>query len=159
MPKGKLNVHCTIKKYVIFQKNFDVDEGNASELYEGAITSENDEDAIEEEGENNFDTKINEENVSLKLEKPSAKRAKSHENHIVGVNTNEHRKASQLQSSSDHFFIFGQYVGKKLQTYSMRTAAFVEHRISNILFEADMGQYETTDSHNQDLHSIPDQIS
>lgn len=42
----------------------------------------------------------------------------------------------------DRFSTYGEHVANKLRTYSMRTQAIVEHAINNILFEADMGNYE-----------------
>jgi len=38
--------------------------------------------------------------------------------------------------------IFGQHVASKLDTYTPKTRAFVEHSINNILFEADIDRFE-----------------
>lgn len=38
--------------------------------------------------------------------------------------------------------IFGQHLANKLDTYTHKTRAVVEHSINNILFEADLGRYE-----------------
>lgn len=38
--------------------------------------------------------------------------------------------------------IFGQHVANKLDTYTPKTRAFVEHSINNIIFDADLGRFE-----------------
>ncbi|GLH14964.1 uncharacterized protein GBIM_19387 [Gryllus bimaculatus] len=44
--------------------------------------------------------------------------------------------------ASDEAAVFGQYVAEKLRGYSRRTRAVVEHLVSNVLFEADMGKHD-----------------
>lgn len=54
------------------------------------------------------------------------------------------------QKVSDRFSTYGEHVANKLRTYSTRSQAVAEHKINNILFEADMGLYDhdvTADSH------------
>lgn len=46
----------------------------------------------------------------------------------------------------DRFATYGEHVANKLRTYNQRTQAIVEHAINNILFEADMGNYEKIQS-------------
>lgn len=48
---------------------------------------------------------------------------------------------------------FGDYIASKLRGYSHNTKCFVQHKINNILFEADMGMYE------QAAHTIPMSIT
>lgn len=48
---------------------------------------------------------------------------------------------------------FGDYIASKLRGYSHKTKCFVQHKINNILFEADMGMYE------QAAHTIPMSIT
>jgi len=38
--------------------------------------------------------------------------------------------------------IFGQHVATKLDTYTPKTRAYVEHSINSIIFEADIGRFE-----------------
>lgn len=49
---------------------------------------------------------------------------------------------TQFMPLQDRFSTYGEHVANKLRTYSTRTQAIVEHAINNILFEADMGNYE-----------------
>lgn len=49
---------------------------------------------------------------------------------------------SQRQEFSDTFNIFGQHVANKLRTYPHRTRCDVQHKINEILYEADMSFYE-----------------
>ncbi|XP_032672823.1 uncharacterized protein LOC116844848 isoform X2 [Odontomachus brunneus] len=49
---------------------------------------------------------------------------------------------AQFMPLQDRFSTYGEHVANKLRTYSTRTQAIVEHAINNILFEADMGNYE-----------------
>lgn len=49
---------------------------------------------------------------------------------------------ARAQFMPDRFSTYGEHVANKLRTYSTRTQAIVEHAINNILFEADMGNYE-----------------
>lgn len=49
---------------------------------------------------------------------------------------------SDANSVSNSCSIYGQYVANKLMNYSDRTRAIVEHKINNILFEADMGNFD-----------------
>lgn len=48
---------------------------------------------------------------------------------------------------------FGEYIASKMRGYSHNTKSFVQHKINNILFEADMGMYE------QPGHTVPVTIS
>lgn len=48
--------------------------------------------------------------------------------------------SSPLQA--DECGVYGQHVGNKLRHYSKMTQAIVQHNINNILFNADMGQYD-----------------
>ena len=50
---------------------------------------------------------------------------------------------SQSQLPADRFNIFSQHIAAKLRTYTPRTQVYVEHAINNILFEADIGYYDT----------------
>ncbi|XP_063919880.1 uncharacterized protein LOC135134921 isoform X2 [Zophobas morio] len=50
---------------------------------------------------------------------------------------------SQSQLPADRFNIFSPHVAAKLRTYTPRTQVYVEHAINNILFEADIGYYDT----------------
>jgi len=50
--------------------------------------------------------------------------------------------SSQQQQPLSGSAIFGQHVASKLDTYTPKTRAFVEHSINNILFEADIGRFE-----------------
>lgn len=50
------------------------------------------------------------------------------------------KPASQISKSTD--VAFGEYIASKLCGYSHNTKCFVQHKINNILFEADMGIYE-----------------
>lgn len=55
------------------------------------------------------------------------------------------KPAAQTTKSTDD--VFGEYVASKLRGYSDYTKNFVQHKINNILFDADMGLYnqpETT---------------
>ncbi|XP_014476706.1 PREDICTED: uncharacterized protein LOC106745531 [Dinoponera quadriceps] len=49
---------------------------------------------------------------------------------------------ARAQLMQDRFSTYGEHVANKLRMYSTRTQAIVEHAINNILFEADMGNYE-----------------
>ncbi|XP_055389975.1 uncharacterized protein LOC129618961 [Condylostylus longicornis] len=66
----------------------------------------------------------------------------------VRVDSNKNNKGSQCEIFEAHKTptlnqnIFGQYVNYKIQGYSSKTKAIVEHAINNIFFEADMGWYE-----------------
>lgn len=56
------------------------------------------------------------------------------------------------QSARDASTIFGEHVAMKHRSYSRHTQNIIEHLISNILFEADMGKYnEHSQSH--DIYS------
>jgi len=50
--------------------------------------------------------------------------------------------SSQKQQPLSGSAIFGQHVAFKLDTYTPKIKAFVEHSINNILYEADIGRYE-----------------
>lgn len=43
---------------------------------------------------------------------------------------------------NDRFDTYGQHIANKLRTYTTKAEVIVEHLINNILFEADMGQYD-----------------
>lgn len=48
---------------------------------------------------------------------------------------------------------FGQYIANKLSQYDLRTRAFVEHAMSHIIFEADIGKFtnDPSSSNSEDL--------
>lgn len=47
----------------------------------------------------------------------------------------------QFLLSEDEYDYFSKYVANKLRKYDKRTSAIVQHKISNILFKADMEQF------------------
>ncbi|XP_031350513.1 uncharacterized protein LOC116176175 [Photinus pyralis] len=79
-----------------------------------------------------------------KLKKPKEKEdVRIQEAYAILKDTHAKYSASQ-NVSTDRFTIFGQHIAAKLRTYNKRTQAIVEHSINNILFEADMGNIEST---------------
>lgn len=53
---------------------------------------------------------------------------------------------SRQEKAQDRFDVYGQHIASKLRTYSKRAEIMVEHAINNILFEADLGNYDRTSS-------------
>lgn len=51
-------------------------------------------------------------------------------------------KRPALEKRRDSSEIFGEHIALKHRKYTDRTKCIVEHLISNILFKADMGEYE-----------------
>ncbi|CAH2003167.1 unnamed protein product [Acanthoscelides obtectus] len=51
-------------------------------------------------------------------------------------------RSSRREKAEDRFDIYGQHIASKLRTYSKRAEIMVEHAINNILFEADLGNYD-----------------
>ncbi|KAJ4449679.1 hypothetical protein ANN_01083 [Periplaneta americana] len=60
---------------------------------------------------------------------------------------------TQVTSPPDRFTVYGLHVANKLRTYNTRTANIVEHAVNNILFQADMGNYDTDHADNHDSQS------
>ena len=50
-------------------------------------------------------------------------------------------------AKGDRFGAYGEHVAHKLRSYPVRVASIVEHQISNIMFQADMGQYDQYDQY------------
>jgi len=49
-------------------------------------------------------------------------------------------------STPDEWSVYGEHLANKLRKYSSRTSSIVQHRFNNILFEADMGNYDIVDN-------------
>ncbi|XP_069699544.1 uncharacterized protein [Periplaneta americana] len=64
------------------------------------------------------------------------------------------------QQAKDTSTIFGDFVATKHRSYSERTRCIVEHMIGNILFQADMGQFElsTQEQVSSNAHILPEYI-
>ncbi|XP_066263077.1 transcription factor Adf-1-like [Euwallacea similis] len=54
--------------------------------------------------------------------------------------------ASNKQLKADECNVYGRHVANKLRSYTKRTRNMVQHYINNILFNADMGQYDNIDT-------------
>lgn len=54
---------------------------------------------------------------------------------------------------------YGQYVGNKIRNYHPKTRSIVQHHISNILFEADMGKFDCGPSSSFTTYQNPINIS
>lgn len=51
---------------------------------------------------------------------------------------------------------YGNYIGNKLRQYSAKTRSAVQHAISDVIFKADEGMYDSNIVHNQNIyHSYP----
>lgn len=60
-----------------------------------------------------------------------------------------------IPSATDSFAMFGLHLACKLRNYSSKTQAIVEHAINNILFAADMGQYDEINVENIPFPTFP----
>ena len=140
-------------------------EENAIQTADNGSPLENSNDAIYGDREHSNLGETLEVNTSEKLPKPRARRARSQDDcHVqeafkILQNMNERYSRNQSQMLPNRFSVYGQHVANKLLTYSLRTAAIVEHKVNNILFEVDMGVYETISLHGQDLGSLTDHTS
>jgi hypothetical protein len=50
---------------------------------------------------------------------------------------------TSLQTNEDYCSVFGKYVANKLRNCNKRTRTIAEYHINNILFQAELGQYDT----------------
>ncbi|XP_012239669.1 uncharacterized protein LOC117232586 [Bombus vosnesenskii] len=96
---------------------------------------------------------------------------------FVNVNRDEHSpppiKVNKLQSeneriekmskavetpSEDECYSYGMFVANKLKRYSARTRSAVQHAISDILFNADMGYYNQSSSVSTNTQTEPNVV-
>ncbi|XP_076257093.1 uncharacterized protein LOC143194295 [Rhynchophorus ferrugineus] len=83
----------------------------------------------------------------------SRKRAKLVKQNLATQRSNEAynilQETLKRRDQKDNSSTFGEYVANKHRCYSSYTKSIVEHLITNILFEADMGMYEKSGSNCQ----------
>lgn len=51
--------------------------------------------------------------------------------------------AKSLQDNDDECGVYGKHVANKLRNYNKRTRAIVQYHFNNIMFQADLGQFDT----------------
>nr|CAI5865408.1 unnamed protein product [Callosobruchus analis] len=61
----------------------------------------------------------------------------------------------QKSTERDACEIYGEHVAMKLRSYSKRTQIMVQHLFNNILFNADMGQYDNINANYNDANPFP----
>lgn len=82
-------------------------------------------------------------NKTISLNVPeSRKRSLSIEETRVSEAYNILKSTVQANKQKDNSDIFGDYVARKHRKYNVKTQSYIEHQISNILFQADMETYE-----------------
>ncbi|KAF5276793.1 hypothetical protein FQR65_LT16172 [Abscondita terminalis] len=108
---------------------------------------------------------VDTEDVSLSENRPSAsmeqpkrgkkRQATTQENPLafealrILKDTHSRYIASQTPTVvQDRFYTYGQHVGNKMRSYTPTLQNIVEHEINNVLFRADMGQYNSAAYYN-----------
>jgi hypothetical protein len=61
------------------------------------------------------------------------------------------KEVSERNEKRDDCIVYGEHIAHKLRGYDSCTRAIVQHHISNILFEADMGKYFNGNPYKQQL--------
>ncbi|XP_077287924.1 uncharacterized protein LOC143912515 isoform X2 [Arctopsyche grandis] len=79
---------------------------------------------------------------AFKLPKRLKRTKNSISNRRIEEAYNNMQQAVKIQSERDSSSTYGEYIANKHRTYSSRTKIMVEHLITNIIFEADVGRYE-----------------
>ena len=77
---------------------------------------------------------------------PLPKRTRKNEEHSIvdmafQILKDSHERCT-TSTKSDRFSTYGEHIANKLRTYPGKVVSIVEHKINNILFEADMGCYD-----------------
>lgn len=117
--------------------------------------------------DDNIDDGTNKENMN---NQPSTSRQNEPKRTFISPKTLPGKRKSMLDSKADEAYkilketmanrtirdestIFGEHVANKHRKYNENTKHIVEHLISNVLFDADMGKYNEPFSHSQRPYS------
>lgn len=122
---------------------------NESSINESSENQSDDSNVEPEEGISNISKELNIHsdksliNKTISLNVPrSRKRSLSIEETRVSEAYDILKSTVQANKQKDNSDIFGDYVARKHRKYNVKTQSYIEHQISNILFQADMETYE-----------------